>query len=149
MSAAVYLFACFMDANCSARNPRPYLDERPSKEKRITKKVIKQQQTSCGLFFYFFPQIIWWSWRRDPTGHGLLYNNSFPFFLLTGNERTRFSCCSCVEFYCFRFFTFFFLKRRKFFGNFSNCLSSPLECTTIQDLSPALKKFIFITRTVA
>ena len=136
MSAAVYLFACFMDANCSARNPRPYLDERPSKEKRITKKVIKQQQTSCGLFFYFFPQIIWWSWRRDPTGHGLLYKSNFPFFfLLTGYERPRFSCCcSCVEFYCFRFFTFFFfffLKRRKFLETFPTaCLrrwSAPLS----------------------
>ena len=130
MSAAVYLFACFMDANCSARNPRPYLDERPSKEKRITKKVIKQQQTSCGLFFYFFPQSIWWSWRRDPTGHGLLYKSNFPFFLLTGYERPRFSCCcSCVEFYCFRFFTFFFfffLKRRKFLETFPSCKSNLL-----------------------
>lgn len=145
MSAAVYLFACFMDANCSARNPCPYLDERPSKEKRITKKVIKQQQTSCGLLF-FFRKSIWWSSRRDPTGHGLLYNSSFPFFFFVDWKWKNKIFVLVSNFIAFVFLRFFFLKRR----NFSNCLSSPLECTTIQDLRPAfLKKSIFVTKTVA
>lgn len=107
MSAAVYLFACFMDANCSARNPRPYLDERPSKEKRITKKVIKQQQqTSCGLLF-FFRKVYGGARGEIQQVMACCITAVFLFFfLLTGNERTRFSCLCRIL--LLRFFTFFF-----------------------------------------